>query len=324
MSSPLENLASSREGAPFPEMVWIPGGRFLMGSDDFYPEERPQHAATVAGFWMDRYPVTNQEFARFAEATGYVTVAERPPRAEDYPGADPAMLVPGSLVFQRTRGPVDLRDWRHWWRWTPGASWRKPKGAGASIKDLARHPVVHVAYEDVEAFTRWAGKQIPTEAEWERAARGGLEGAAFTWGDEPEPGGRILANCWQGEFPWQNTLRDRYYGTSPVGTYPANGFGLSDMAGNVWEWTSDWYAARHPSGEETQCACTPVSPRGCAPMEESYDPAQPSIRIPRKVLKGGSHLCAPNYCLRYRPAARSPQMIDTGMSHIGFRCIVRS
>ena len=323
MSNPVEDLAGSREAAPFPEMVWIPGGTFLMGSDDFYPEERPQHPETVSGFWMDRHPVTNQEFARFTESTGYVTVAERPPRVEDYPGADPAMLVPGSLVFQRTRGPVDLRDWRHWWRWTPGASWRKPKGAGTSIKDLARHPVVHVAYEDVEAFARWAGRQVPTEAEWERAARGGLEGAAFTWGDEPEPGGRILANTWQGEFPWQNTLRDRYYGTSPVGTYPANGYGLSDMAGNVWEWTSDWYATRHRVDEPAQCACTPSSPRGCAPMEESYDPAQPAIRIPRRVLKGGSHLCAPNYCLRYRPAARSPQMIDTGMSHIGFRCIVR-
>ena len=324
MSSPVENLASSPEAAPFPGMVWVPGGTFLMGSDDFYPEERPQHPASVSAFWMDRCPVTNQEFARFVEATGYVTVAERPPRAEDYPGADPAMLVPGSLVFQRTKGPVDLRDWRHWWRWTPGACWRKPKGAGTSIKDLGRHPVVHVAYEDIEAFAHWAGKQIPTEAEWERAARGGLDGAAFTWGDEPEPAGRILANTWQGEFPWQNTLRDRYYGTSPVGTYAANGYDLCDMAGNVWEWTSDWYATRHRAEEPTQCACTPSSPRGCAPEEESYDPGQPAIRIPRKVLKGGSHLCAPNYCLRYRPAARSPQMIDTGMSHIGFRCIVRS
>ena len=245
MTGTVEEIAASREPAPFPDMAWIPGGTFLMGSDHFYPEERPQHQESVAGFWMDRHPVTNQEFARFVEATAYVTLAERPPRAEDYPGADPAMLVPGSLVFQRTRGPVDLRDWRHWWRWTPGACWRKPKGAGTSVKDLARHPVVQVAYEDIEAYARWANKEIPTEAEWERAARGGLEGAAFTWGDEPEPGGRILANTWQGEFPWQNTLRDRYYGTSPVGTYPANGYGLVDMAGNVWEWTSDWYAARH-------------------------------------------------------------------------------
>jgi formylglycine-generating enzyme required for sulfatase activity len=185
--------------------------------------------------------------------------------------------------------------------------------------------VVHVAYEDVEAFSLWAGKRIPTEAEWERAARGGLEGASFTWGDEPEPGGRILANTWQGEFPWQNTLRDRYYGTSPVGTYPANGYGLFDMAGNVWEWTADWYSARHCDSAQVQCGCTPPGDalRGCAREEGSYDPNQPAIRIPRKVLKGGSHLCAPNYCLRYRPAARSPQMIDTGMSHLGFRCIVR-
>ena len=309
----------------FPEMVWIPGGTFLMGSNDFYPEERPQHQASVGGFWIDRLPVTNQEFTRFVDASGYVTLAERPPKAEDYPGADPALLVPGSLVFHRTRGPVDLGDWRQWWRWTPGACWRKPKGAGTSIRDLQRHPVVHVAYEDIEAYARWAGKEIPTEVEWERASRGGLEGAAFTWGDEQVPGGRPHANTWEGEFPWQNQLRDRYYGTSPVGTYPPNGYGLYDMAGNVWEWTSDWYAARHHEAAVAESCCTPSTPLGCrGGIEESYDPHQPAIRIPRKVLKGGSHLCAPNYCLRFRPAARSPQMVDTGMSHIGFRCIVHA
>ena len=306
---------------PSPGMVWIPGGTFLMGSSCFYPEERPVHHATVDGFWMDRCPVTNEQFARFVKETGYVTVAERPPKAEDYPGAEPGLLVPGSLIFHRTKGPVDLDNWMLWWRWTPGACWRRPKGPGSYFRDLKRHPVVHVAYEDVEAYARWAGKEIPTEAEWERAARGGLEGAAFTWGDDPSPSGRIMANTWEGEFPWQNSVQDGYLGTSTVGSYPANGYGLYDMAGNVWEWTSDWYVPRHPADEGKPC-CTPRNPRGGC-LEESYDGCQPHIRIPRKVLKGGSHLCAPNYCLRYRPAARSPQMVDTGMSHIGFRCIVR-
>jgi formylglycine-generating enzyme required for sulfatase activity len=265
--------------------------------------------------------VTNEQFARFVKETGYVTVAERPPRAEDYPGAEPELLVPGSLVFRRTEEPVDLDNWMLWWRWTPGACWRRPKGLGGSFRDLKRHPVVHVAWEDVKAYARWAGKEIPTETEWERAARGGLEGAAFTWGNEACPDGRPMANTWEGEFPWQNSVRDGYLGTSPVGSYPANGYGLYDMAGNVWEWTSDWYASRHPVDSTKPC-CTPRNPRGGC-REESYDACQPHARIPRKVLKGGSHLCAPNFCLRYRPAARSPQMIDTGMSHIGFRCIVR-
>jgi formylglycine-generating enzyme len=306
--------------APFPDMVWIPGGTFLMGSESFYPEERPIRRVAVDGFWMDRAPVTNEQFYRFAKETNYVTVAERPPRAEDYPGAEPEMLVPGSMVFQRTRERVDLGNWMVWWRWTPGACWRRPKGTGSSIRDLKKHPVVHVAWEDVEAYARWAGKEIPTEAEWERAARGGLEGAAFTWGDEDFPGGRAMANTWQGEFPWRNTMTDGYLGTSPAGAFPANGYGLVDMAGNVWEWTSDWYVVR--PGENARPCCTPKNPRGGRP-EESYDACQPAVRIPRKVLKGGSHLCAPSYCLRYRPAARSPQMIETGMSHIGFRCIVR-
>jgi formylglycine-generating enzyme required for sulfatase activity len=266
--------------------------------------------------------VTNEQFVEFVNDTGYVTVAERTPRAEDYPGADASLLVPGSLVFHRTRGPVDLNNWKLWWRWTPGACWRRPKGPGSSIRDHQQHPVVHVAYEDAEAFARWAGKEIPTEAEWEHAARGGLEGAAFTWGDELDSSGRPMANTWEGEFPWQNTVRDGYFGTSPVGKYPANGYGLHDMAGNVWEWTSDWYATRHASDPGKAC-CTPINPRG-GRLEESYDQCQADIRIPRKVLKGGSHLCAPNYCLRFRPAARSPQMVDTGMSHIGFRCVVRA
>jgi len=301
-------------------MVWLPGGEFRMGSERFYPEERPVRSVAVDGFWIDRTPVTNADFARFVQATGYVTVAERAPRAEDYPGALPEMLVPGALVFRRTNGPVNLDDWTQWWAWTPGADWRHPEGPGSSITKRKRHPVVHVAYEDAETYCAWAGKALPTEAEWEYAARGGLDGADFAWGDDERPDGRPLANHWQGEFPWQNELRDGYAGTSPVGSFPANGYGLVDVCGNVWEWTADWYTA-HPAATTSPC-CVPHNPRGAA-LDESFDPNQPEIRIPRKVLKGGSHLCAPNYCLRYRPAARQPQMLDTGMSHLGFRCVVR-
>ena len=302
-------------------MVWVPGGSFRMGSDDFYPEERPAREVSVDGFWMDRTPVTNAAFARFVRATGYVTVAERSPNPEDYPGADPALLVPGSMVFRRTDASVRLDNWTQWWHWTPGAHWRQPEGPGSSITKRKKHPVVHVAWEDARAYAEWAGKQLPTEAEWEFAARGGLDGAVFVWGNEERPDGVIMANHWQGEFPWQNDLLDGYAGTSPVGSYPANGYGLVDMAGNVWEWTEDWYSSTHAS-ESTSPCCVPVNPRGAA-IEDSYDPAQSHMQVPRKVLKGGSHLCAPNYCFRYRPAARQPQTIDTGMSHLGFRCIVR-
>jgi formylglycine-generating enzyme len=306
-----------------PDMLWIPGGTFLMGSEDFYPEEGPVHEVSVDGFWMDRHTVTNEEFARFVQATGYITIAERELNPADYPGAPPENLVPGALVFQRSQGPVDLTDYRNWWVWTPGTSWRHPLGPRSSITGIEQHPVVHVAYEDAEAYARWAGKELPTEAEWERAARGGLEGKKFTWGDEHFPGGKAMANSWQGEFPWQNLLVDGFAGTSPVGSFPPNGYGLFDMAGNVWEWTSDWYVHHH-ANEIVQACCGPaVNPR-IASSHKSYDPGQPSIRIPRRVVKGGSHLCAPNYCLRYRPAARQPQMIDTGMSHIGFRCIIRA
>lgn len=305
-----------------PDMLWIPRGTFLMGSEDFYPEEGPVHEVSVDGFWMDRHVVTNEQFARFVDATGYITVAERPLNPADFPGAPPENLVPGALVFQKSRGPVDLKDYRNWWVWTPGTSWRHPRGPESSIDDILQHPAVHIAYEDAEAYARWAGKELPTETEWERAARGGLEGKKFTWGDEHFPGGKAMANSWQGEFPWQNLLVDGFPGTSPVGSFPANGYGLFDMAGNVWEWTSDWYVHHH-ANEIAQACCGPaVNPR-IASADKSYDPAQPAFRIPRRVVKGGSHLCAPNYCLRYRPAARQPQMIDTGMSHIGFRCILR-
>jgi formylglycine-generating enzyme required for sulfatase activity len=271
---------------------------------------------------MDRDAVTNDQFERFVEATGYVTLAERELNPADFPGAPPENLVPGSMVFQRSQGPVDLRNYANWWAWVPGANWRHPLGSESSLEGRGRHPVVHVAYEDVEAYASWAGKELPTEAEWEFAARGGLDGAIFTWGDEEFPDGKPMVNSWQGEFPWQNLLIDGHEGISPAGSFPANGYGLHDMAGNVWEWTSDWYEPRGADPTVKSCCMGSVNPRVLTP-EKSYDPRQPKFRIPRKVVKGGSHLCAPNYCFRYRPAARQPQMIDTGMSHIGFRCVSR-
>jgi formylglycine-generating enzyme len=320
-SSNAEAVAKRADSAPDPGMLWIPGGTFRMGSEDFYPEERPVREVAVDGFWMDRHVVTNAQFAHFASQTEYVTLAERPLNAADYPGAPAENLVPGSMLFHKTLAAVDLQNYVHWWTWAPGTSWRHPLGPDSSLDGFEHHPVVHVAYEDAEAYARWAGKELPSEAEWEFAARGGLDGKKFTWGDEHFPDGKAMANSWQGEFPWQNTLLDGYEGTSPIGSFPPNGYGLYDMAGNVWEWTSDWYVPRL-GGEVVKSCCTPTNPRVVSP-DQSYDPAQPQFRIPRKVVKGGSHLCAPNYCLRYRPAARQPQMLDTGMSHIGFRCIVR-
>jgi formylglycine-generating enzyme len=297
-------------------MKWIAAGRLLMGSDAFYPEEAPVREVEIDGFWIDACAVTNREYSQFVRKTGYVTVAERPLNPADYPGALPGALKPGALVFRPSRGPVDLNDWTQWWEYVHGACWKRPEGPGSSTDSRPDHPVVHVAYEDAEAYARWAGKRLPSEAEWEYAARGGLRGAAFVWGDEMEPGGKPAANTWQGEFPWQNLVSDGYERTAPVGVFPANGYGLYDMAGNVWEWTSDWYVGRREDPPSPCCA-----PRGNEQdRERSYDPAQPQFRIPRKVLKGGSYLCAPNYCLRFRPAARSPQMIDTGMAHLGFRC----
>ncbi|HMJ21200.1 MAG TPA: formylglycine-generating enzyme family protein, partial [Terriglobales bacterium] len=304
-------------------MTWISGGTFWMGSEKFYREERPVREVTVDGFWMDSYEVTNEEFARCVAETGYVTLAERAPKPKDFPGAPPENLVPGSMVFQERRGPVDLRNYANWWAWVPGANWRHPKGPESSLDGLGRHPVVHLAYEDVEAYASWAGKDLPTEAEWEFAARGGLDGATFPWGNEEFPDDKAMTNSWQGEFPWQNLLTDGYEGTSPAGSFPPNGYGLFDMAGNVWEWTSDWYEPRGSDPAAKSCCMGSVNPRIVSP-EKSYDPRQPQFRIPRRVVKGGSHLCAPNYCFRYRPAARQPQMIDTSMSHIGFRCVVRT
>jgi formylglycine-generating enzyme required for sulfatase activity len=302
-------------------MVWIPGGAFLMGSDHHYPEERPAHRASVGGFWMEETSVTNARFADFVAATDYITVAERPLDPRLYPGAQPAMLAPGSLVFRMTGGPVDTRNFTNWWHWVPGASWCHPEGPGSDIADREDHPVVHVAYEDAEAYARWAGKVLPTEAEWEFAARGGLDGREFVWGDELVPDGVHMANTWQGPFPWRNFATDGFERTAPATAYPPNGYGLYDMAGNVWQWTADWFASHHEADPGKPC-CAPHNPRGPA-MERSFDPAQPTIRIPRKVVKGGSFLCAPSYCRRYRPAARHAQMVDSGMSHIGFRCIRR-
>ena len=307
---------------PDKDMVWIPGGIFKMGSEHFYPEERPVQEVCVDGFWMDRHTVTNDQFARFVASTGYVTLAERIPDAKDYPGAPPETLVPGASVFHKTRGQVDPRDYTNWWSWVPGANWSHPLGPQSSVEGIENHPVVHVADEDAQAYARWVGKELPTEAEWEFAARGGIDGAEFTWGNEHFPNGKAMANSWQGEFPWQNLKLDGYEGTAPVGSFPPNGYDLYDMAGNVWEWTADWFVPRHGEGVVKAC-CGPVAnPRILSP-DRSYDPAQPEFKIPRKVVKGGSFLCAPNYCLRYRPAARQPQMIDTGMSHIGFRCVIR-
>jgi formylglycine-generating enzyme len=306
-------------GAPHPGMVWIPGGTFRMGSDDHYPEEAPTHKVTVDGFWMDRHAVTNAEFSRFVKKTRHVTSAERAPDPAQYPGAVPELLVPASVVFRQPTRRVSLDDPYSWWTYVPGASWRQPQGPGSSVKRLPEHPVVHVAWEDVTAYAQWAGKELPTEAEWEYAARGGLDGGTYAWGDELTPGGRWMANTWQGEFPLHNTGEDGHVGTAPVGSYPSNGYGLLDMTGNVWEWTSDWYGAHEPAAHT---CCSIENPRG-GELEGSQDPAVPGIQIPRKVMKGGSHLCAPNYCRRYRPAARMAQPIDTSTSHLGFRCISR-
>src|SRR5215211_1811177 len=268
---------------PGKHMAWIPGGEFLMGSEDFYPEERPVHRVSVDGFWIDTHQVTNIEFRRFVAATGYVTLAERPLDPAAYPDADPTLLVPGALVFRRTRGPVPLDNYRAWWSYVPGACWRQPEGQGSDLVGRDRHSVVQVAYEDATAYADWAGKELPSEAEWEFAARGGLESAVFVWGDEFAPRGRQMANTWQGEFPWQNLCLDGHAGTAPVGSYPPNGYGLFDMAGNVWEWTSDFFTVRHPDSAATAC-CVPHNPRITAP---NGDPVagEPETHIPRRVIK---------------------------------------
>jgi formylglycine-generating enzyme required for sulfatase activity len=299
------------------DMVWIPGGEFQMGSDDHYPEEAPAHRVRVDGFWIDQAPVTNADFTEFIRATGHVTAAQRPPDPADYPGADPSLLVPGSSVFVPPTRPGGLADPYRWWSWVPGADWQHPEGPGSARQAQPDHPVVHVAWADVYAYASWAGKQVPTEAQWELAARGGLDGAPYAWGNELNPNGRWMDNTWQGDLPHQNTAVDGYERTSPVGAFPPNDYGLLDMIGNVWEWTADWYADH--SQTPTHACCSVSDPRGGS--EAASIDRRDAARVPRRVMKGGSHLCAPNYCRRYRPAARMPQAVDTSTSHLGFRLI---
>jgi formylglycine-generating enzyme len=289
------------------DLVELPGGVFRMGSQQFYPDEGPVHSEQVGAFAIEQHPVTNAQFSEFVAATGYLTMAERPLEPASFPDLAPEELQPGALAFTFTPGPVDLSDWRQWWRWSPGADWRHPFGPESKIDGKAHHPVVQVAYEDAEAYASWAGRRLPSEAEWEYAARAG-GGTTYAWGEEVQPEGRLMANTWQGHFPYQNTGANGWVGTSPVGSFPPNGFGLSDMIGNVWEWTTTTYQARHV-----------VAPPCCGPFPATSTSVDQNTR---KALKGGSHLCAPEYCLRYRPAARSPQSLDTSTTHIGFRCVV--
>lgn len=303
------------------DLVRIPGGMFHMGSDRHYQEEAPAHRVSVDAFRIDRMPVTNRQFTAFVSATGHVTFAERAPDPKDYPGALPHMLYAGSLVFTPPARAVNLRDWSQWWQFLKGANWRHPYGPESNIDGLDDHPVVHVSFIDAQAYAQWAGMELPTEAEWEFAARGGLDGAQFAWGEAFMPGGKHMANTWQGNFPHENLETDGFARTSPVTAFPANGYGVHDMIGNVWEWTADWYVSQHTADAAKAC-CIPQNPRG-GREDASYDPTNPESMIPRKVIKGGSHLCAPNYCQRYRPAARHPEPIDTSTTHLGFRCVAR-
>ncbi len=302
-----------------------------MGSETFYADEGPVHRVRVATFELDVHPVTNAQFAEFVGATGYVTVAERPLDPADFPGAPTDDLVPGGLVFTPPRGPVDLDDWRGWWTWGAGANWRHPYGPASGIEGRGEHPVVQVSFEDASAYAAWAGKRLPTEEEWEFAARGGSpDGLTYAWGNEVRIDDRLMANTWQGRFPYLNTGADGWRGTSPVGSFPANGYGFFDLIGNVWEWTTTYYSPRHyvddgPTGLPTPASATAPDDGcgcGCSPGEDARRAAsaEAGSRIPRRALKGGSHLCAPEYCLRYRPAARSPQSDDSATTHIGFRC----
>ncbi len=302
------------------ELISLDGGEFLMGSADFYPEEAPVHKVALDGFQIEAHPVTNAQFARFIRETRYKTVAERPLPKDIFPDLQAKQRAPGTMVFYPTDGPVDLVNMGQWWGWTRGASWKHPEGKGTTWRNRPDHPVVHIAYADALAYAEWAGRSLPSEAQWEYAARGGLEGKAFSWGDEQLPDGARMCKYYEGAFPYANAASDGHLRTAPVGSYPANGYGLYDMTGNVWEWTRDWYQDAHDSPADKPC-CVPHNPRGGS-RDASYDPNQPQFKIPRKVIKGGSFLCADEYCQRYRPSARRPQMVDTGMSHIGFRCVV--
>lgn len=291
-------------------MVWIPGGAFQMGSKTGAADTRPIHEVELDGFWMDQTEVTNAAFAKFVDATGYVTVAERKPDPKDFPGASPGILVPGAVVFAPTKGPVSLDDAVQWWKWQPGANWRHPEGPESSIKGRMNHPVVQVAWEDAAAYAKWAGKRLPTEAEWEYAARGGLAGMTYTWGNEKHPAGKWMANVWSGEFPHKNTRADGFRYSAPVRSFPANGYGLYDMSGNVWEWTADWYRPDYYAHSPKK------NPRGPA---DSVDPDEPGVA--KKVTRGGSFLCTDEYCIGYQPGIRSKTTPDTALQHTGFRCV---
>jgi formylglycine-generating enzyme required for sulfatase activity len=310
-------------------MVWIAGGEFSMGTDDpthevcggpdTMPDARPIHRVAVDGFWMDTTEVTNEQFETFIAATRYVTVAERPLRAEDFPGAAPELLKPGSVVFTPPSTKVPLNNYLRWWSYVPGANWRHPEGPESTIVGREQHPVVHIAYEDAENYARWAGKRLPTEAEWEFAARGGRAGERYPWGKDLQPEGRWLANIWEGEFPHHNTLADGFRATAPVGSFPPNGYGLQDVAGNVWEWCSDWY---RPDGYERDVAAAKDgvsrNPRG-PHREDSFDPQEAGV--PKRVQRGGSFLCTDQYCTRYMTGSRGKGAVDTGSNHLGFRCV---
>ncbi|NTG36937.1 formylglycine-generating enzyme family protein [Agrobacterium rhizogenes] len=312
---------TDRQAADRPEgMAWIPGGTFIMGSNSHYPEEAPAHPVKVDGFWIEETPVTNRKFMAFVKATGYVTLAEKTPDPEQYPGALPEMLRAGSLVFTQPKS-VSGPNISQWWIFKFGANWRRRLGGLSDLRGKLDHPVVHVAWCDAKAYADWAGLELPTEAEWELAARGGLEDAEYAWGSEFQPDGVVMANTWTGTFPTHSLKAKGHERTSLVRSFPPNGYGLYDMIGNVWEWTTDYWSTRHPEPAKHSC-CIPTNPRG-GDREASYDPRQPEILIHRRVLKGGSHLCAPNYCRRYRPAARHAEPEDTSTSHVGFRCVKR-
>jgi formylglycine-generating enzyme required for sulfatase activity len=300
-----------------PGMVWVPGGEFVRGSDNpKMRDARPVHRVAVDGFWMDRTAVTNEQFARFVEATGYVTVAERTPEARDFPGAPPEKLMAGGVVFTPTKGPVPLDNHLRWWSYVKGANWRHPDGPDSDLQGRENHPVVQVAWDDAVAYAKWAGKRLPTEAEFEFAARGGLERKKYVWGDEFRPDGKWMANIWQGRFPYENTAEDGFRGAAPVGSFPANGYGLSDMAGNVWEWCSDWY--RHDYYARLSAGPQPVrNPLG---PDDSYDPSEPGTA--KRVMRGGSYLCTDQYCTAYEAGARGKGAPDSGTNHVGFRCVM--
>jgi len=291
-------------------MVWIPGGAFWMGSEKGQSDERPVHQVNVDAFWMDKHEVTNEEFAKFIKATGYVTIAERKPNPRDFPGVPLENLVAGSIVFDPPPGDVPLDNHFIWWKYIPGANWRHPQGPKSTINGLEKHPVVHVSWLDAAEYCRWAGKRLPTEAEWEFAARGGLEKKEFMWGDELTPGGKWLANIWQGRFPNENTLADGFRLTAPVGSFPPNGFGVYDLAGNVWEWCADWYL---PDYYGKSSGRNPQGP------DSSFDPNEPGVM--KRVQRGGSYMCTDLYCGAYRPSTRMKSSPDTGLSHSGFRCV---